>query len=65
VIDGVEWHGISVHLTHGNMVFGIIGLTSAETYQFEQALFNKIINSFHFLAAASPTTAVSASHAKS
>ncbi len=54
VIDGTEWHGISVHLAHGNAVFGIIGLTSAETFQFQQALFNKIINSFHFLAPTSP-----------
>ncbi len=61
VIDGTEWHGISVHLAHGNAVFGIIGLTSAETYQFQQALFNKIINSFHFLAPTSPAASPPAS----
>ncbi len=49
VLDGAEWHGISVHFARGNMVFGIIGLTSAEDFQFQQALFNKIIGSFHFL----------------
>lgn len=59
VIDGVEWHGISVHVAHGNAVFGIIGLTSAETFQFQQALFNKIINSFHFLTPAPPAASAS------
>lgn len=53
VIDGAEWHGVSVHVAHGNAVFGVIGLTSAETYEFQEALFNKIIKSFHFLAASS------------
>jgi hypothetical protein len=61
VIDGIEWHGVSVHLAQGNAVFGIIGLTSAETYQFQQALFNKIMNSFHFLALTSPATSPPAS----
>ena len=32
VLDGAEWHGVAVHVIHGNMVFGIIGLTSAETF---------------------------------
>jgi len=49
LMDGVEWHGVSVRVAEGNTVFGIIGLTSAETYQFQQALLNKIINSFRFL----------------
>jgi len=49
VLDGAEWHGVAVHLIHGNMVFGIIGLTSAETFQFQEAIFNKIIRTFHFL----------------
>jgi len=49
VIDGVEWHGVSVRFARGNTVFGIIGLTSAETYQFQEAIFNKVIKSFHFL----------------
>lgn len=52
LMEGVEWHGVSVHVARGNMVFGIIGLTSAETFQFQQAIFNKIINSFRFLTAA-------------
>ncbi len=50
VIDGVEWHGVTVHLARGNTMFGIIGLTSAEMLGFQQAVLNKIINSFHFLA---------------
>ena len=49
VLDGVEWHGVSVQVAQGNAVFGIVGLTSAETFQFQQAVFNKIINSFRFL----------------
>ena len=49
VLDGAEWHGVAVHVIHGNMVFGIIGLTSAETFQFQEAIFNKIIRTFHFL----------------
>lgn len=48
IIDGVEWHGVSVRLARGNTVFGIVGLTSAETYRFYQAVINKIIKSFHF-----------------
>ena len=55
VLDGVEWHGTAVHVARGNTVFGIIGLTSAEMYQFQQAVLNKIINSFHFLPASSET----------
>jgi hypothetical protein len=50
VIDGVEWHGVSVRIAHGHVVFGIIGLTSAETFGFQEAVFNKMIRSFHFLA---------------
>lgn len=57
VLDGVEWHGTAVHVARGNTVFGIIGLTSAEMYQFQQAVLNKIINSFHFLPASSETPA--------
>ena len=49
LMDGVEWHGVSVRVAEGNTVFGIMGLTSAETFQFQQALLNKIINSFRFL----------------
>jgi hypothetical protein len=55
VLEGTEWHGISVHVPRGNVVFGIIGLTSAETYEFQQAVLNKIINSFHFLTPTSST----------
>lgn len=49
VLDGAEWHGVAVHVAHGSMVFGIIGLTSAETFEFQQAIFSKVIKTFHFL----------------
>jgi hypothetical protein len=55
VLEGAEWHGVAVHVIHGNTVFGIIGLTSAETFQFQEAIFNKIIKTFHFL---TPTAAI-------
>jgi hypothetical protein len=55
ILDGAEWHGVAVHVIHGNMVFGIIGLTSAETYQFQEAIFNKIIRTFHFIGPATPS----------
>jgi hypothetical protein len=58
VLDGAEWHGVAVHVIHGNMVFGIIGLTSAETFQFQEAIFNKIIKTFHFLTPAPSTSAL-------
>ncbi len=48
MLDGVEWHGVAVHVIHGNVVFGIIGLTSAETFQFQEAIFNKIVKTLHF-----------------
>lgn len=49
LMEGVEWHGVSVRVAEGNTAFGILGLTSAETFQFQQALLNKIINSYRFL----------------
>jgi hypothetical protein len=49
LMDGVEWHGVSVRVPRDNTVFGLIGLTSAETFQFQQALLDKIINSYRFL----------------
>jgi hypothetical protein len=52
LMEGAEWHGVAVHVAHGNMMFGIIGLTSAETFEFQQAVFSKIIKSFRFLAPA-------------
>lgn len=58
ILDGAEWHGVAVHVIHGNMVFGIIGLTSAETYQFQEAIFDKIIKTFHFLSSTAPTSAL-------
>lgn len=48
VLDGTEWHGIALHVVKGNTVFGIIGLTSAELFEFQQAVLNKIVRSFHF-----------------
>jgi hypothetical protein len=48
VLDGAEWHGVSVHLARGDTAFGIIGLTSSEMFQFQQAVLDKIIRSFHF-----------------
>lgn len=58
-IDGAEWHGVSVHFALGNTVFGVIGLTSAETFEFQEAIFNKIVKSFHFLP---PTESEQTSH---
>jgi hypothetical protein len=60
VLDSAEWHGVAVHVIHGNMVFGIIGLTSAENFQFQEAIFNKIIKTLHFLASTAPTATVPA-----
>jgi hypothetical protein len=57
VLDGAEWHGVAVHLIHNNMVFGITGLTSAETFQFQEAIFNKVIKTFHFLTPSAPSAA--------
>ncbi|HMD86896.1 MAG TPA: hypothetical protein VKO18_19580 [Terriglobia bacterium] len=62
VLDSAEWHGVAVHVIHGNMVFGIIGLTSAETFQFQEAIFNKIIKTFHFHTPTTPTTALPATN---
>ena len=49
VMDGAEWHGVVVRVAQGSAVFGIIEMTSAEGYQFQEAVFNKIVKSFHFL----------------
>jgi hypothetical protein len=57
VLDGFEWHGISVEVARGHTLFTIIGLTCAENFQFQQAVLNKMINSFHFLPASSPLAA--------
>jgi hypothetical protein len=57
LMDGAEWHGVAVHAARGNTLFGIIGLTSAETYKFQQAIFSKIIKSFRFLGGAPEATA--------
>jgi len=61
VLDNVEWHGISVAVARDRTLFTIIGLTSAENFQFQQAVLNKMINSFRFLPPASPVTASPAS----
>jgi hypothetical protein len=57
ILEGVEWHGVAVHVIHGNMVFGITGLTSAETFQFQEAIFNKIVRTLHFINPPTPATA--------
>ena len=62
LLDGTEWHGVAVHVIHGNMVFGIIGLTSAETFQFQESVFNKIIKTFHFLPSPNPAAVPAAAN---
>src|ERR1035437_9987652 len=57
ILEGVEWHGVAVHVVHGNLVLGLTGLTSAETFQFQEAVFNKIIKTLHFLTSPAPPTA--------
>jgi len=61
VLDGAEWHGISVQVARGNTLFTIIGLTCAENSQFKQAVLDKMISSFRFLAPASPSAPLPAS----
>lgn len=51
ILDGAEWHGVAIHVIRGNTVFGLIGLTSAETYQFQEAIFDKILRTLHFTGA--------------
>lgn len=53
-IDGALWRGVALRIAKDKVVFGIIGMTSAETLQFHEAVLNKIINSFRFV---SPTDA--------
>ena len=53
VMDGAEWHGVAVRVAQGSTIFGIIGMTSAESFQFQEAVVNKILKSFHFLPAIS------------
>ena len=57
LLDGAEWHGVAVRVVQGSTVYGIVGMTSAETFQFQEAVFNKIVKSFHFLPATSQATA--------
>lgn len=49
-LDGALWRGVAVRVAQDKIVFGVIGLTSAETLQFHEAVLNKIINSFRFRA---------------
>ena len=58
ILEGVEWHGVAVHVIHGNMVLGLTGLTSAETFQFQEAVLNKIIKTLHFLTPPTPSAAL-------
>ena len=48
VLDGIDWYGMAVHVSDDYGEFGIIGLTCAETFQFKQAVFNKIVRTFRF-----------------
>jgi len=61
VLDGAEWHGISVQVARGHALFTIIGLTCAENFQFKQAVLDKMIGSFRFFASATQSEASSAS----
>jgi hypothetical protein len=49
VMDGAEWHGIALRVARGTTVYGILGMTSAELFEFQQAVLNKILKSFRFL----------------
>jgi hypothetical protein len=49
VMDGAEWHGVALRVAQGNTVYGILGMTSSETIQFQEAVLNKMVKSFHFL----------------
>ena len=57
ILEGAEWHGVAVHVIQGNMVFGITGLTAAETYQFQEAIFSKIFKTLRFQSPPNPPTA--------
>lgn len=48
-LDGALWRGVALRIANDKLVFGVIGLTSAETLQFHEAVLNKILNSFRFL----------------
>jgi hypothetical protein len=54
-LDGAIWRGVALRIAKDKVVFGVIGLTSAETLQFHEAVLNKILNSFRFL---NPTDSV-------
>ncbi len=49
VLDNVEWHGVSVRVARGSTVFGIVGLTSSPMYNFQLAVFRKIVKTFRFV----------------
>ncbi|HLY60094.1 MAG TPA: hypothetical protein VKV95_04965 [Terriglobia bacterium] len=50
VMDGAEWHGVAIRVAQGSTVYGILGMTSAESFEFQEAVLNKIVKSFRFLA---------------
>lgn len=50
VMDGAEWHGIALRVAQGTTIYGILGMTSAELFQFQEAVLNKIVKSFRFQA---------------
>jgi hypothetical protein len=51
VLDGALWRGVALRVAQQNTVFGVIGLTSAETIEFHEAVLNKILKSFRFIRA--------------
>jgi len=53
-LDGALWRGVALRIAKGHVVYGVIGLTSAETLEFHQAILNKIIKSFEFLPSRGP-----------
>jgi hypothetical protein len=48
-MEGALWRGVALRVTRDKTVFGVIGLTSAETLQFHEAVLNKILKSFQFI----------------
>ncbi len=48
-LEGALWRGVALRVARDKTVFGIIGLTSAETMQFHEAVLNKILKSFQFI----------------
>jgi hypothetical protein len=54
-LDGALWRGVALRIAKDKTVFGVVGLTSAETLQFHEAVLNKILNSFRFISPSDAT----------